>query len=486
MRCRSEQPPSHAAAATPSIAGLAASFVAAFLAALATAGCSLITDPFATNDFSGDPYPIAVELDSGALRLSTREVGEISESRPTLLDVMAPFSIIDRGEDSVARVETLAISLLSSGPAGLVARARLEGSFIELHPCAAGTASADGLCSVGGAGTAASVELTIGADLLAGDALRLDLAQRRMFLLPDIAGFDSQRSDACDAIFAQPFRGGGTLIVGGTELPFVGRRVLVSACAAPVPVPRGVFPLPEASVASEAGELGPRSVPQKRGVDLLLVTSTSFGITVLSEAAYRRYLLAEQGFSEDQIVAHLAALPTSSLSILSGPISGRLTSLPSLALVGKSTQRGACGDIYAHRYLTRGGVDEGRYLSPCSPRTLACPCDRLPCGAPAAIEISEAVDVLVIADGDPLLTGLRTELRPDQAEVDGVIGTDLLARLTVDIDYPNNRVLMRCAGDLFGPSCMTRPELPNLNSEYENRMRRCLPPLPEPGTTTPS
>ncbi len=54
------------------------------------------------------------------------------------------------------------------------------------------------------------------------------------------------------------------------------------------------------------------------------------------------------------------------------------------------------------------------------------------------------IDVLVISDDEPVLQALRTELAPDQANVDGILGTEVMLGLVIDADYPNNRMLMRC------------------------------------------
>ena len=48
---------------------------------------------------------------------------------------------------------------------------------------------------------------------------------------------------------------------------------------------------------------------------------------------------------------------------------------------------------------------------------------------------------------------LRTELRPDQPEVDGILGAGAIRSAEIDVDYPHNRVLMRCSSD----ECTTRP-----------------------------
>jgi hypothetical protein len=477
-------------------AGLAASFVAGLGL---VAGCDLLTDPFATNDFSGDPFAIPVDTSSGAVTLFAR--GEGVDEGPALVDVMAPVSILDpRSPSAQPRIETRSIALLSS--LDRTQRARLTGSLIELHPCDAGVddpAQRQDNCPVGGEGREQEISLTIGADLLAGDALRLELQQSRLFLFPDIAGTNSDRSDACDAVFPEPFRGGGTLLIGGTEVPYLGRRLVLPACAAPVEVAPLDPPLPPpdallprwagwAAAAKAAPAPSPRAVPTQRGVDLLLVASTSIPETLLSEAAYRRYLLSVM--PADQVDAFLAGLPAGHVTLLSGEVSGRRATLPSLALVGKSTERGACGDVYAHRYLTRDDnlnppamqpleeEDKDGVISTCQPGEIDCPCDRLPCGAPSIVELAGTgaaqLNILVIADDTPILVGLRTELRPDEAEVDGVIGNEIFARLSFDIDYPNNRVLARCAGSIPDASCLARPELPNF--DYGQRMTCCLRP----------
>lgn len=446
MRCRSE---------------LRADLGAGLLALVAaSAGCDLLTDPFSTNDFSGDPFPVPVALQSGAVILHAREeVGYF----PALIDVMAPFSIHDPGPAPQAQVNQRSLLLLSGPEDAPIARARVSGAIVELHPC--GNTDPNYRCEVGGDGALQSVHYTVGADLLAGDALRLDLSQQQIFLFPDIPGADSDRSDACDAVFAQPFRGGGTLLIGGTELPYVGRRIAVSACAAPRFADPPLLPdeltgltgLTHLTRLTRLFGLPPR----ERGVDLLLVASTSVGKTLLAESAYDRYALAEG-------LPLAATLPrTGSVTLQSGRIEGRPTTISSLALVGKSTERGACGDVYAHRYLTYDKV-----RSECTPADRNCPCNDLPCGAPAVVELPTAVDVLLISDAEPLLLGLRTELRPDEAEADGILGTELLARMSFDIDYPNNRLLARCAGPADGSTCLTRPEYPN--PDRLDRIVRCL------------
>ena len=63
--------------------------------------------------------------------------------------------------------------------------------------------------------------------------------------------------------------------------------------------------------------------------------------------------------------------------------------------------------------------------------------------------------LVVVADDEPLLQALRTELRPAQPEIDGVLGLSALAATEFDVDYPHNRLLFRCAAS----ACVARPAL---------------------------
>ena len=102
-----------------------------------------------------------------------------------------------------------------------------------------------------------------------------------------------------------------------------------------------------------------------------------------------------------------------------------------------------------------------------------CPCENAAdefCGAPAIVHLAPAsgIDVFVVPDANPTLQALRTELRPNQAEVDGVLGTSALLTAEIDVDYPHNRMLARCTGD----GCITRPQF--TESTNRTQVRGCL------------
>jgi hypothetical protein len=184
--------------------------------------------------------------------------------------------------------------------------------------------------------------------------------------------------------------------------------------------------------------------------------STSIGISILDEAAYLRY-----GMAHPEAPA-LATLPLDSVSLPSGPIFGRRTTLDRLALVATSTSNALspCRQLYAHRLLTTHKLsdDECRRDSDGNSKQ-DCPCKdgSLSCAVPAILELApqSGIGVLVVSDDDPTLQALRTELRPDQAEVDGLLGTDVLRSAEIDVDYPHDRVLARCPGG----NCSARPQL---------------------------
>jgi hypothetical protein len=408
------------------------------LAALACGGCSLITDSFVTNEFSGDQFPIDVDLSSGAVMMGLRQSGV--PDRAAVLDVLSPVTLVDPGASSSASVSTADVLLLgANGRGGPIEqpRARLQGAqLISLHPCE----SED--CVVGAAAAAVPYTSVIGADVLAGDALRLRLGASQVFLLPDIGGDEAGRTYACDAVFPSPYHGGGTLLIAGTELPFGGRRIAIDACLGANPDPM----LPQS----------------RRGADVLLVASTGIGVSILGETAYAKYVEANPA------ALPLAALPPGAVNLPSGLVMGHMATLSSLALVAtsSSTPRAPCREVYGSHLLIRRDCEV----------TDDCPCENgdVFCSMPAVLELASPtnLDVLVVVDSDPTLQALRTELRPDQPEVDGILGTNAMQSAELDIDYPHNRVLARCSGD----GCVTRPELTSVGARTQ--IQGCLGPNP--------
>lgn len=434
------------------MSGAAPRAIAAALgAALAVplAGCTLIAENFLTNDFSGDPFPVAVDTKSGALLVGMRPVDQ-TQPRRAVLDVLSPFTLVDPGRSVDPELRTVDLELLGKAADGSLTlpRARFpDAQLISLHPCVIPPGT-DPMqlppCSVGRFGDPQSIDGVLGADALAGDAVRLRLGDGQIFVLGDIGGSDRGRTLSCDAVFRAPYRGGGTLVISGTELAFGNRRITLSACLGQDRDP-GPMPANEALF--------------QRGADALFVMSTSICVTVLGASAYERYRIA----APDPDARPFDELPEGAVYLPSGLVSGRLATINRMALVGASISNGLspCRHIYAHHQLADGPLARRAPSDTCDDATVKnCPCkdtNQTFCDVPAIFELTpeDGIPVVVVPDTNATLQGLRAELRPDQPEVDGLLGTDVLHAAEIDIDYPHDRLIARCAG----PGCLARPQL---------------------------
>jgi hypothetical protein len=396
----------------------------------ALTGCDFLTSSFRTNEFSGDPYPILVDQSSGAILVGMQREGEDLQNQ-AVLDVMSPLTVIDPGSGVQPQIDFSSFTLLGARTPGgelTLPRAQfIDHQIVTLHPCNEGQT-----CSVGPGDAPRSFNALIGLDTFGGDALRLRLASDEIFVLPDIAGSAVRRARACDAVMESPFRGGGTLVLGGTEITFTNWRIAIDACIRPRP-------------ARQRAQSG-------RGTDALFVLSTAIGPSVMTQTAYERYSqLADATLS----IPALDTLPVHTVLLPSGPVTGNLGSIPSIALVSNSgsNPRAPCRQMWASHLLALRDCLAGD----------DCPCDTTMgetfCAAPAVVELQPAdpgLAVLIVPDTEPTIQALRTELRPDRPEVDGILGTEAMQALELDIDYVHDRLLARC---IDRATCGARPAL---------------------------
>jgi hypothetical protein len=191
----------------------------------------------------------------------------------------------------------------------------------------------------------------------------------------------------------------------------------------------------------------------------------------MGESAYRRYVDAHPPCDPSTdpdcpaTPPALETLPTATVNLPSGPVAGHAGTIPNLALVASSSSspRAACRQVYAsHFMLQRNCATDDD-----------CPCEDPQddfCGAPAVLHLAPTagIPILVVPDDNDTLQSLRTELRPNQAEVDGILGTGAMTTAEIDVDYPHNRLLVRCTSD----GCITRPQL--TESSDRPAVRSCL------------
>lgn len=401
--------------------------------ALLAAGCE--DEPRAI-----DPFPIRFDDGRGVVVIGAN-VGD--GVVPAVLDTLAPVTVIDpmaAGQPvSDARRRRVEVTLVGLDQAGLptVPRARFpDTSAIETHPC-----GGDALCRIGAGPSAVEFGALLGTDILGRASMRIDFPARELRFFPEMAGTEADLTSDCQAVFASAFAGGGTILVGGTEVPYSGRRAVVGAC------------LDRFDASAEVD----------RGIDALMAISTGTGMSLLAASAYDRYAAYTGAPPREDLIA-------GQLFLASGPTDVLFTEIGRAALVGsladESGERGPCRELYLNRVMsvaacTSGG--EGGPVVPCP-----CPDGDTFCRTAAAVDLSGPIAVAVVPDDHPLLQSLRDELRPERPELDGVLGAGALSRLRVELDYPNGRMVARCRVPI---GCKTLPAVRSESSLID--LERC-------------
>ncbi len=405
---------------------------------LATAAISLLAA--CGDDVAGDPFPIAVDRAGGAFLVQLRAGDEAP--RTAVLDVLSPVTVLDQDASAAPARRTVTLDLMAPRSAAdptAIVRTRWSAAVLDLHPCDPALAA----CTVGAAGLPREIGAILGADVLRENAIAFEPASDRIFVLPDVAGDNEARGRACDVVVPAPFYGGGTLRLGDTEVGFAGTRVALGVCLSPDP---------------DAARM------EDRGVDAALVLSTGVGLSILGRARYDAWARATGG-------PDYVTLPPATALLPSGPVEGRLGRIDRLAIVGTSTApRGACREVFAHHLLAaRDCVPEDGEDCPCTEGTS--------CRVAAIAELNPAapIEVVVVEDEHPLLQALRAELRPEQPEIDGVLGVNALSTTAFDVDYPDNRLLLRCVA----AGCVARPALVSDRSTRDT-VARCIAAAPVP------
>lgn len=418
----------------------------------ALAGIMLLAVSCSTDSSPFTPFPMRVDMSEGPVLVDLQIDQE--QLVTASVDTMSPLTVLDslRAGDvapgqpvPVPKRTEVTLTLLSreSPEATPVPRIRYGGvSALELHPCiTADRLEQQSRCQVGQTDETSEtaprqIDAILGADVLAKGAARFSFGDSHMSFFPDIAGDDAARTLMCEAVFPSPFRGGGTLVIGGAEVSFNGRRIAIGGC--------WIHRQDE----QQTGTIAP-APGLEQGLDSLFVVSTGLGITLITASTYQQY--------RDQIdtsAPAIDALPPITVHLPSGPISAHLATMSDLALVGGiGSELGPCSERFANAYLhnqrscTKANDDD------------PCPCtgDAGICRTSAVLELYGGIEVAVVSDAEPVLQALRDELRPELPELSGVLGTRALMPAVLDVDYSNDRVIARCADKSATDRCVVRP-----------------------------
>ncbi len=427
--------------------GIVRTRACAALAVALAAGCG--------DDWSKyGPFPIGVDLTTGPM-VATAGLGDDAPGT-ALIDTLSPVTIVDdfAGGDPGTPVQRAIELRLYTGAA---TRAEFGGvDAFDLHPCA----RVDGPCQVGTDATVQDVRLLVGTDLLSRAAVRLDLAASTIQFFPDIAGDDEHRTEHCDAVFPNVLAGGGTLLLGESEIDVGAHQLALGACLHHDPA---------------------TPAPAVRGADALFVVATGLPISLIGDDAWERYRAV---VGDDLVAPPADSLPATVVHLPSGPVSGRLGSITRMALTGEgsseSEERGPCMELYASHLMADeqckpDSVDPADPCDRCGgdfPELGPCPCkdegDDF-CDTGAAIELDRSFPIVVIDDEASVLQAVRNQLRPELAEVDGLLVAGALAPLIMDIDYPNGRLVSRCADPT---TCTARPRI--ADKDKVEAVNRCL------------
>lgn len=411
------------------------------------AGCS---EPCCTVD----GYPITLlSADAGGLlargRDDTGQLGVVS------IDTGSDLTFFQRKADERAQMVLRSFDLLDArqAPVGGAFPLRahlqqLEGLPVSLSPT--------------------GPSIILGAAFLTNYSVELDFSVPQLTLWPRLGTPDGYLTLEGFAVLHFDLLGGTELsaisrpdflgLTGPVEVPAT--RVVLRGCAG-----ASVFDvsaaLPELCCA-RGDELS-----NSTGVNLALSVSSGLGPLVLAESAWTRY-------AASQAVAPAAPIPGPDVVIptLAAPLTNVVWATVSrLALVDPetpaATNPGACVELGRARRLNWAEAhrDQGTCAQPCDtdPRAQGAALN-----AAAYFEVDRDIPVAIIPDETPYLQALRAEVRPAGPEVDGLIGANVFAGTTLELDYKStpSRAIVSCASDAPA-ACRVSPRCQRLENPGE-------------------
>ena len=436
------------------------------------------------------PAPIPLALQGGALT-ATASVDGVDGTFPVIIDTGTPLTAYDDHSGQL-RVDKGRFRLYSAESTP-VARLLLDNVPLYVAP----------LRSVGEDGSQLAVSGLLGGDNLSRFAVSLDYRGTPTMSLKELETTCScPLASACQAVFPYTLQGGqNTIALGGDLYTYPATRVVLDVCVEPdrdpvsADLPCIVAPTEaSASPTCITPDSGPRVCLSQRylssGSEMKLLVATGFPGVALGASAYDRLrgVGAAAAALATPVQLHLPDVAddgasSAGLSVGRGVLG--TDQLSALAVVSHEAYFGPCGELARSRRQRRvppnnladdnphrteidcllsDHVSNGDDLSPVVRNCLQAldGSDKGPCNdadeekspTAAVIELVREVPIYVLADSAPILQSVNDDVRPSNATVDGIIGTEVLSRLVSTIDYSNNRVIARCATD---DGCLTYP-----------------------------
>jgi len=346
---------------------------------------------------------------------------------------------------------------------------------------------------LGGLGAGATpISGVLGGDNLSRFAASFAYAGGPTMTLTEIINTCScQLAVDCEALFPFTLQGGQETIALGSNLyNYPATRVVIDACLEPIADPLQQ----DQPCDSQAPRMLPNPPYRPSGIDVKLLVATGFPGFAIGAAAYDRLrgpgsAAAALSASRDRL--HLPdpgddgpnadGLPVARVTLGGGTAErdGLRFGTSALALVSRELYFGPCAELARSRRQRRtpplGEIlrpDEAACLQrpdSVEPEVQGCVqqqsntavCDDAnPINAVAAvIEVQRPLAAYVVDDAATLFASLNADVRPSNPTVEGIIGTELLQRLSTTLDYPNGRVIAHCVD----AQCLTYPRLFKLN-----------------------
>ncbi|MFH1130358.1 MAG: hypothetical protein V1754_03425 [Pseudomonadota bacterium] len=223
----------------------------------------------------------------------------------------------------------------------------------------------------------------------------------------------------CTAVFSTPLFGGGSVNMAGENIDLSPSRLLVPVCL----LPDGFDPNDKQATQTQA-----------TGLPATALVATGMSISIISRSSFERLRALRTTLTE--------SAPTT-LHLPSGPESVTITELDDVVAVASETRElGPCFELARRQRLA---VTAQENLVPED-------IDQL---GTSTAQVKVPLEFAILGDDAPLFRGLRQELSPRTSDVEVILGGNFFSHFELDLDYPSERILLRCRCDNDDANCET-------------------------------